>query len=103
MDEIIWQTDLPGLPPPRRGKVRDIYDLGESLLIVACDRVSAYDHILTPGIPGKGRILNQLTNFWFDELAERIPNHVLATDPAAAQQLAKMRAEMERLIPLTPP
>lgn len=82
MNEILWQTDLPGQPPPRRGKVRDIYDLGDSLLIVACDRVSAYDHILEPGIPGKGRILNQLTNFWFDELAGRIPNHVLATDPA---------------------
>jgi len=82
MDELIWQTDLPGQPPPQRGKVRDIYDLGETLLIVACDRVSAYDHILSPGIPGKGRILNQLTNFWFTKLAEQISNHVLANDPA---------------------
>jgi len=82
MSEIIWQTDLPGQPPPQRGKVRDIYDLGETLLIVACDRVSAYDHILTPGIPGKGRILNQMTNFWFEKLAQRIPNHLLATEPA---------------------
>ena len=58
--------------------MRDIYDLGDQLLIVACDRISAYDHILTPGIPGKGRILCQLSNFWFDLLATEVPNHLLA-------------------------
>ena len=82
MNEALWQTDLPDLPPPKRGKVRDIYDLGDTLLIVACDRISAYDHVLQPGIPGKGKILNQLTNFWFEQLADLVPNHLLATDPA---------------------
>ncbi len=78
--DAVWQTELAGLPAPKRGKVRDIYDLGDSLLIVACDRISAYDHVLQPSIPGKGKILNQLTNFWFEHLAEVIPNHLLATD-----------------------
>ena len=80
--EALWQSDLPGLPPPRRGKVRDVYDLGDALLIVATDRLSAYDHVLRPGIPGKGKILNQLSNFWFGRLSAVVPNHLLATDPA---------------------
>ena len=76
----VWQTDLPGLPAPRRGKVRDIYDLGDHLLLVATDRLSAYDHILRPAIPGKGKILTQLTNFWMERLASVVPNHLLATE-----------------------
>jgi len=80
MSSTVWETTLPGLPEPRRGKVRDIYDLGDSLLIVACDRISAYDHVLRPGIPGKGRILNQMSNFWFGRLGPIVPNHLLATD-----------------------
>jgi len=82
MPDIVWETNLESLPSPKRGKVRDIYDLGETLLIVACDRISAYDHILRPGIPGKGKILNQLTNFWFEFLADQIPNHLLVTEVA---------------------
>src|SRR6202035_2878983 len=82
MDAPLWQTDLAGLPPPRRGKVRDVYDLGEVLLIVATDRLSAYDHVLRPGIPGKGKILNQLSNFWFALLSGSVRHHLLATDPA---------------------
>ncbi|MDX1502094.1 MAG: phosphoribosylaminoimidazolesuccinocarboxamide synthase [Thermoanaerobaculia bacterium] len=82
MSRTVWQTDLAGLPAPKRGKVRDIYDLGDELLIVACDRISAYDHVLSPGIPGKGRILNQLTNFWFERFSGRVPNHLLATEVA---------------------
>jgi phosphoribosylaminoimidazole-succinocarboxamide synthase len=81
MSEVLWQSDLPGLPPPRQGKVRDVYDLGDTLLIVASDRLSAYDHVLRPGIPGKGKILNQLSNFWFSRLAHVAPNHLLATEP----------------------
>ena len=80
--DTLWQTELSGLPAPKRGKVRDIYDLGDTLLIVACDRISAYDHVLQPGIPGKGKILNQLTNFWFEQMADLIPHHLLATEPA---------------------
>jgi phosphoribosylaminoimidazole-succinocarboxamide synthase len=82
MDAVLWQSELPGLPPPRRGKVRDVYDLGDALLIVASDRLSAYDHVLRPGIPGKGKILNQLSNFWFGQLSAETPHHLLATDPA---------------------
>ncbi len=81
---------LPGTPFPatplaggallRRGKVRDIYDARDAgLLIVASDRVSAFDVVLSPGIPGKGIVLNQLSNFWFETLRDVIPNHVLAT------------------------
>ncbi len=77
VEEAIWQTDLPGLAAPRRGKVRDVYDLGERLLIVATDRLSAYDFVLTPGIPGKGKILNQLSAFWFERLAGVVPHHVV--------------------------
>lgn len=71
---------LEGLPSPRRGKVRDIYDLGDLLLLVASDRVSAYDYVLSPEIPDKGKVLNQLTNFWFDRLGDAIPNHLIETD-----------------------
>src|SRR3954452_13744866 len=82
MDPVLWQSELPGLPPPRRGKVRDVYDLGDTLLIVASDRLSAYDHVLRPGIPGKGKILNQLSNFWFQRLPHPVPHPPPATDPA---------------------
>ena len=71
---------LDGLPEPRRGKVRDIYDLGDRLLLVASDRVSAYDFVLSPEIPDKGKVLNQLTNFWFERLGDVIPNHLVETD-----------------------
>jgi phosphoribosylaminoimidazole-succinocarboxamide synthase len=76
----LWETGLPGLPPPRRGKVRDVYDLGDVLLIVATDRLSAYDHVLRPAIPGKGKILTQLSSFWFRQLAGAVRHHLLETD-----------------------
>ena len=82
MHQSVWATELPGLPPPRRGKVRDVYDLGETLLLVATDRLSAYDHVLRPAIPGKGKVLTQLSTFWFGRLGDSVPNHLLATDPA---------------------
>jgi phosphoribosylaminoimidazole-succinocarboxamide synthase len=76
-------TSLPGLPPPRRGKVRDVYDLGERLLVVATDRISAFDVVLSPGIPGKGAILTQLSTFWFRKFEGIVPNHLLETDATA--------------------
>lgn len=76
----LTRTELPGLPPPRRGKVRDVYDLGDTLLLVATDRLSAYDHVLSPAIPDKGKVLTQLSNFWFQRLADRVPNHLLAIE-----------------------
>jgi phosphoribosylaminoimidazole-succinocarboxamide synthase len=83
MSTAVSHTELPALPPPKRGKVRDVYDFGDRLLIVATDRLSAYDHVLSPGIPDKGKILNQLSAFWFARLAGAVPHHLLATDPAA--------------------
>ena len=76
-------TSLPGLPPPRRGKVRDVYDLGERLLVVATDRISAFDVVLSPGIPGKGAVLTQLSTFWFRRFQSLVPNHLLETEAAA--------------------
>ncbi len=76
-------TSLPGLPPPRRGKVRDVYDLGERLLVVATDRISAFDVVLAPGIPGKGAVLTQLSTFWFRKFEALVPNHLLETEASA--------------------
>src|SRR6186713_998086 len=70
------------LPLLRRGKVRDVYDLGAELLIVTTDRLSAFDVVLPQGIPDKGRVLNQLSLFWFKRLESVIPNHILAADVA---------------------
>ncbi len=76
----VLQTELPGVPV-RRGKVRDVYDLGDRLLLVATDRISAFDWVMPNGIPDKGRILTQLSSFWFELL--RVPNHVLSLDLAS--------------------
>jgi len=75
---VIRETQFAGLTPAARGKVRDIYDLGERLLIVATDRLSAFDVILPTPIPDKGRVLTQLSLFWFNLLADVVPNHVLS-------------------------
>jgi phosphoribosylaminoimidazole-succinocarboxamide synthase len=75
---IIQETHFAGLTPAARGKVRDIYDLGDKLLIVATDRLSAFDVILPTPIPDKGRVLTQLSLFWFNLLKDVIPNHVLS-------------------------
>jgi len=78
---VIRETQFAGLTPAARGKVRDIYDLGDKFLIVATDRLSAFDVILPTPIPDKGRVLTQLSLFWFNLLKDVIPNHVLsATD-----------------------
>ena len=75
--KVLRETQFAGLSPSARGKVRDIYDLGDKLLIVATDRLSAFDVILPTPIPDKGRVLTQLSLFWFDLLKDVIPNHVL--------------------------
>ena len=72
-------TELPGLKLLARGKVRDVYDLGGSLLLVATDRLSAFDHVLPNPIPDKGRVLNQISAFWFERTRDTIANHVIAT------------------------
>jgi len=82
MREAVLETSLPGLPTPRRGKVRDVYELGNRVLLVATDRISAFDAVLSPGIPDKGKILTGLSNFWFRRFAGVVPNHLLETDAA---------------------
>ncbi len=82
---VLRETHFAGISPAARGKVRDIYDLGDKLLIVASDRLSAFDVVLPTAIPDKGRVLTQLSLFWFDLFRNVIPNHVLsATDFPAA-------------------
>src|SRR5579862_8975110 len=94
MSAVIWETQFPGLKLLSRGKVRDLYEVGDDLLLVATDRLSAFDVVLPTPIPDKGRVLTQLSLFWFETLRDIVPHHVLsATDfpaPAAAyrQQLA---------------
>ena len=75
---VMRETNFAGITPAARGKVRDIYDLGDSLLIVASDRLSAFDVVLPTGIPDKGRVLTQLSLFWFNLLRDVVPNHVLS-------------------------
>ncbi len=77
-DPIVMTTNIEGLPSPRRGKVRDIYETEDALLIVATDRVSAFDVVLHEGIPDKGRVLTQVSRFWFDSLSHIIPNHLIS-------------------------
>jgi len=81
-DEPLVETRIDAFALWRRGKVRDVYDLGDRLLIVATDRLSAFDVVLPTGIPGKGVVLTQLSLFWFDLLKDVVPNHVLTADLA---------------------
>jgi phosphoribosylaminoimidazole-succinocarboxamide synthase len=78
MNRVVSQTDFPGLKLRGRGKVRDIYELGDRLLIVATDRLSAFDVVLPTPIPDKGRVLTQLSLFWFERLADVVPHHVIS-------------------------
>jgi len=73
-------TNLGPTPLIGRGKVRDLYAIGDSLLLVATDRISAFDHVLGTGIPGKGKILTQISLFWFDLLSDLVPNHLITAD-----------------------
>ncbi len=96
MTEPILRIDLPGVPLFRRGKVRDTFDLGEYLLMVSSDRVSAFDVIMPNGIPGKGSVLTQLSNFWFARTAGLVRNHLVATDPADFPAALRSHADLLR-------
>ena len=76
----VFRTELPGIEPAARGKVRDIYDLGQTLAFVATDRISAFDYILPDPIPDKGKVLCQLSQFWFERFASLVPNHMITSD-----------------------
>ena len=92
----ILQTTLAGRRPDRQGKVRDIYDFGDRLLIVATDRISAFDYVLGSGIPDKGKVLTQISAFWFARTGGVVANHVVSTDPADYPAEARADAAMLR-------
>jgi phosphoribosylaminoimidazole-succinocarboxamide synthase len=80
MEKALLTTDIKEYPVFHRGKVRDVYDMGDKLLIIATDRISAFDVVMPTGIPGKGVILNQMSLFWFDLVRDIVKNHLLLTD-----------------------
>jgi phosphoribosylaminoimidazole-succinocarboxamide synthase len=79
-EAVVLKTEMPDVGIPRQGKVRDIYDLGELLLLIASDRISAFDVVLPNGIPGKGKVLTQISLFWFRQMEGIVKNHIVATD-----------------------
>ncbi len=79
-ESILLKSNIEGLAAPRRGKVRDIYETDDCLLIVATDRVSAFDVVLGEGVQGKGRVLTQVSRFWFEKLRKIVPHHLISTD-----------------------
>jgi phosphoribosylaminoimidazole-succinocarboxamide synthase len=102
MEKGLFETHFDGLNLINRGKVRDIYDLGEHLLIVATDRISAFDVVMPDPVPGKGVILTRLSEFWFDMLKEIIPNHLISTKvedfPAACRPYAEVLKDRSMLV-----
>ncbi len=90
----ILQTTLGGKPPDRQGKVRDIYEFADELLIVASDRISAFDYVLGSGIPDKGKVLTQISAFWFDRTRALVPNHVISIDVASFPEQVRAARDM---------
>ena len=90
----LLETRLRGLAPDRQGKVRDIYEVDGALLLVATDRISAFDYVLGSGIPDKGKVLTQLSAFWFGATGHIVRNHLITTDPRAYP--ASVQADAER-------
>ena len=99
----VLETSFSDLPLHGRGKVRDIYRVGDDLFIVATDRISAFDYVLGSGIPDKGQVLTQLSAFWFDRMGDLVPHHVIATDPAQfPPELAPTRGGPARTLDALP-
>lgn len=111
MGPTVYRTHIPGLELAGQGKVRDLYDLGESLLFVATDRLSAFDVVFPTPIPGKGRVLTQMTLFWLEQLGDIVDNHLItadigeilaataragATDPQASREMLEGRSMLVR-------
>ena len=89
-------SNLGNIPLLSRGKVRDLYAIGDALLLVATDRISAFDHVLATGIPGKGKILTQISLFWFDLLSDIVPNHLITADAGEfPAELQPFREQLE--------
>jgi phosphoribosylaminoimidazole-succinocarboxamide synthase len=102
---VLRETHFDGIEPAARGKVRDIYDLGDQLLLVATDRLSAFDVVMPTGIPDKGRVLTQISLFWFDLLKDIIPNHIISATqfPAPFDAYASELAGRSMLVKKTKP
>lgn len=94
MNSPLLKSELPGLPSPKRGKVRDTYEIGDRLLIVSTDRISAFDSVLPTGIPDKGRILNQMSAFWFRMFEDVCPNHVINVDDGQIESVVGSLGEL---------
>jgi phosphoribosylaminoimidazole-succinocarboxamide synthase len=94
--DVLLRTEFKEIPVLQRGKVRDIYDLGTHLLIVATDRISAFDVVLPNGIPHKGRVLNQISAYWFKTLEGIVPHHMVSTRLEGFPQISKSLAETLR-------
>jgi phosphoribosylaminoimidazole-succinocarboxamide synthase len=96
-NETILQLDLPGIKKIRSGKVREVFDLGDSFLLVASDRISAFDVIMPNGIPRKGEVLTQISHFWFEKFSALVPNHLLAkADDPLPKNLQPFAAQLAR-------
>ncbi len=93
-EKVVMKTDLPGAISRREGKVRDIYEYEDGLLLVATDRVSAFDVVMPTGIPDKGKVLTQVSAFWFDKTKHIIPNHLISTDVADFPEEVQPYADM---------
>ncbi|HET9265389.1 MAG TPA: phosphoribosylaminoimidazolesuccinocarboxamide synthase [Vicinamibacterales bacterium] len=92
----LLDTSLEGLTLHRRGKVRDVYEVGDDLLIVATDRISAFDYVLGSGIPDKGKVLTQLSAFWFERMGDLVPHHMVTWDVNAYPEAVRRHAELLR-------
>jgi phosphoribosylaminoimidazole-succinocarboxamide synthase len=92
----LLNTELEGLTLHRRGKVRDVYEIDDRLLIVATDRISAFDYVLGSGIPDKGKVLTQLSGFWFDRMGDLVPHHLISMDVQAFPEPARRHADQLR-------
>ncbi len=95
-DEPLLTLQIPGLPPPRRGKVREVFDLGDCLLFVATDRISAFDCVMPNGIPRKGEILTRLSHYWFDLTGAWLPNHRIGTEDSPLPESLRPFAQQLR-------
>ena len=91
---VVHQTELQGIKLHSRGKVRDMYDLGDQLLMVSSDRISAFDYVLPNGIPDKGKVLTQLSLFWFSQLEGIVRNHLVTADVAAYPEPLRRHADV---------
>ncbi len=91
----LLETEIPEFKLINRGKVRDVYDLGDSLLFVASDRISAFDVVMPNGVPGKGKVLTQISLFWFDLMKDWLPNHLISADVTTRPELVKYAGDLQ--------